>query len=114
MSAQRKNKKLVRVREQSLPFALLPTTVDSTPNTDRLITHYSELEQWTKWFGSVRESDVIALDIETRRTNPTDPESAIVGIGFSHGRSSLYVDVSGIGGGHLEQLVNEIYLLPQS
>lgn len=102
---------LVNIRKPQLPYVLL-TPVDSSPNLDIVITHYSDVPTWTEWFSSVRESDVIALDIETKGTNPADPESDIVGIGFSHGRSSIYIDVHDIGGTRLQGLVDTIEQLP--
>lgn len=116
---------MVHVREPELPYVLL-TPVDSSPNEEMLITHWSDVDTWTEWFNSVRESDVIdpisgeivtprdivSLDIETRGTNPVDPESVIVGIGFSHGRSSLYIDVAGLAPSVQHTLTHRIEQLP--
>lgn len=54
-------------------------------------------------------SDPMALDVETRGGDPSDPDSQVVGIGLSDSRGSLYIDLQSSTPGTYRWLLQQLH-----
>jgi hypothetical protein len=87
----------VKVQLTAGPLALVKGTL-STPRLESLsiLTHVSDpnIQLAAIWEERTDALDPMALDLETRGTDPLDPNSAIVGVGLSDSRGSVYIDLT--------------------
>lgn len=78
---------------QEKPFSILvPKHCPAREGTDFQRLGTAEQLAWT--VQQVAQSDIIALDLETRGTDPLLPDSKIIGIGLAGDGFSIYFDIS--------------------
>jgi DNA polymerase I-like protein with 3'-5' exonuclease and polymerase domains len=100
---------LVVTTSRNIPFKLL-TPVVAPPRLSNLsILEGSSPSDLSFIFTErISPTDPMALDVETRGGDPSDPDSQVVGVGLSDSRGSVYIDIVSAAPGTYEWLLEEL------